>query len=141
MEKETLNIFTVHKQPRLIFGPGELLKVPDLLVDDEKIQLLLLTGQNSLRSNSHFKKFLSLIHDIKANRGLEKFNFTLEKVAHEPGPIEIDDIVNNNKKSNWVIAIGGGSVMDAGKAIAAMLTEEGSVKDYLEGVGTKTPSR
>jgi len=35
------------------------------------------------------------------------------------------------------VAIGGGSVVDTGKAVSAMLPLEGSVRDYLEGVGKR----
>ena len=38
-----------------------------------------------------------------------------------------------------VVAIGGGSVIDAAKAVAAMLTNPGELRDYLEGVGRGTP--
>ncbi|MHC4475267.1 MAG: iron-containing alcohol dehydrogenase [Planctomycetota bacterium] len=38
-------------------------------------------------------------------------------------------------ESDIVIGIGGGSVLDTGKAIAAMLTNSGELEDYLEVVG------
>ncbi|MBN1506474.1 MAG: iron-containing alcohol dehydrogenase [Sedimentisphaerales bacterium] len=44
-------------------------------------------------------------------------------------------------RSHTVIAIGGGSVIDVGKAVAAMLTNEGELLDYLEVVGAGRPLR
>jgi alcohol dehydrogenase class IV len=60
-------------------------------------------------------------------------------IDHEPTPAMIDLAVQRyaGGSTDVVVAIGGGSVLDAGKAIAAMLPLNEPVKDYLEGVGTK----
>ncbi len=42
-------------------------------------------------------------------------------------------------KSDIVISIGGGSVLDTGKVVAAMLTNSGNLEDYLEIVGLDKP--
>ena len=58
-------------------------------------------------------------------------------VRREPEMRDVGALVAAAKKINCsvVIAIGGGSALDAGKAVAAMLTNPGELLDYLEVVG------
>jgi len=63
-------------------------------------------------------------------------------VTEEPTPEIIDQGVSTltSWKPDFILAIGGGSVLDSAKAIGAMLCQPGSVRDYLEGVGHRGPT-
>ncbi len=69
-------------------------------------------------------------------------NTIFKVVTGEPSPEVVDGIAKEmrDQRIGTVAALGGGSVLDAGKAVSAMLCEEGSVMEYLEGVGTREPS-
>ena len=93
---------------------------------------LLLTGASSVYHSGHGKEIIS---------GLKRAGVNLyhEVISHEPSPSVIDRIAEQHRgdKIDVVIAVGGGSVMDAGKAISAMIPVEGSITEYLEGVGDR----
>ncbi len=62
-------------------------------------------------------------------------------VAGEPelATVEQGTRLAKAEKCELVIGFGGGSAIDAGKAIAAMLTNDGELLDYLEIVGRSKP--
>ncbi len=66
---------------------------------------------------------------------------SIYSVDHEPSVDLIQMMVSfaREKSCDFVIAFGGGSVIDAGKATSAMLTNDGDLLDYLEVVGKNKP--
>ena len=121
--------FRFSKLPRIIFGSGKTAELPSITSGFGK-SAVIVTGEKSLEDNSSWKLTLSSLKK-------EGVKFTFIRVVSEPSVNLIDESVAaiRTMKPAVIIAAGGGSVMDAGKAISAMSTVEGSVKDYLEGVG------
>ena len=123
--------FQFSSLPKIIFGPGKRIELAAEL-NSRGNRVLLLTGSSSVHNSGHGEEIISAIK--AANLELEH-----EIIAHEPSPSLIDQIVEKYRPSGIqvIVAVGGGSVMDAGKAISAMIPMEGSIRDYLEGVGDK----
>jgi alcohol dehydrogenase class IV len=123
--------FGLLRTPKIYCGAGEISRLPALLTKRSK-RALVLTGS---KSYVHNKAVTELIAGLEK----EKIVLDFERIGHEPSPEDIDRITSKYRDLDLqvVVAVGGGSVMDAGKAVSAMLPMTGSVKEYLEGVGTR----
>lgn len=126
--------FTFAKVPPLYFGTGQIKQLPFLVQQLTGTHILLVTGQRSLQASGQ----LSRIQDLLAKA---EIRFQLVICKGEPTTHFIDETCENyrNKGINAVVAIGGGSVVDAGKALSAMLPHNNSIFDHLEGVGKGLP--
>lgn len=122
--------FSVAPTPQLHFGVGKISVLASIL-KPYGLKVLLVTGARS---------FLGSAEGISVMEQLEKNEFAVSHISinKEPTPFVIDEAVKKFSLDlpHVVVAIGGGSVLDAGKAISAMLPINEPVKSYLEGVGT-----
>jgi alcohol dehydrogenase class IV len=125
--------FSISRLPRIIYGSGRINEVPALAVTYGRTALLV-TGKQSFCGTPRWQSFTQSLE----TRGMLWLHFT---VSGEPSPALVDEAVNRFgcEAVDVVIAIGGGSVLDAAKAIAGLLPSGNSVMDYLEGVGRNIP--
>lgn len=125
--------FSIARLPRIEFGAGALAKLPNLIAQYGN-RVLLVTGQRSFVESPSWSSLLS---------ALEKAGVRWEqaRVSDEPSPQLVDQTVQQWHGANIqvVAGIGGGSVLDAAKAIAGLLPSGDSVMNYLEGVGPEKP--
>lgn len=129
-----MDSFTLKPLPKIEFGFDSINNLPDH-VKEFGGSTLLLTGAGSLKHYGNRDRVLSLLNQCD-------LHISLVEVSQEPSPQLIDSIVQQHtaQKIDVVIAIGGGSVVDAGKAVSAMLPGGEAVKQYLEGVGFRRPT-
>lgn len=123
--------FTFARTPLIYFGEGKISLLPQLMKKYGS-SALLITGASSFTSGPAWQRLLQGLRDQQ----IGWHHYIIDK---EPSPAMIDACTSTyrGQKIEVVVAIGGGSVLDAGKAISAMLPLNDSVKFYLEGVGSK----
>ena len=125
--------FTISRLPAILFGHGQVKQLPALVRQFGQLALLV-TGARSFRQSSHWD---GLVNGL-AEAGVAYQAMT---VSGEPSPAVVDEAVAKflGHRVQVVVGIGGGSVLDAAKAIAGLLPHGNSVMDHLEGVGRNIP--
>jgi alcohol dehydrogenase len=122
--------FSLSRPPKIIFGPGSLARIGAAATALGKKALLVVS--RSMAKNSPIMERLTVSFD-KAS--LEVHTVSM---SGEPSPDLVDATVKQyaHRGITAVISIGGGSAIDAGKAVSAMLPLGKQVTGFLEDVGT-----
>ncbi|EMJ3465962.1 iron-containing alcohol dehydrogenase [Vibrio harveyi] len=114
---------------RIIFGEGALQSSLSV-INQFGYSVLLVTGKDTQRATP-------IINYLKAQ------NMRYQHVAINGEPnitmVEETAVLGRKFQPDMVIAIGGGSVIDMGKALAAIIPNQGDVYDYVEVVGRNVP--
>ncbi len=114
---------------RILFGPDTIKDAVPIMAE-MGTSALLVTGKSADR--------IKLFRADLIRNGIRVMDFA---VCGEPTIEMISEGADLARKNRCdiVIAIGGGSVIDGGKAIAAMITNPGNLPDYLEVIGAGKP--
>lgn len=124
--------FTFHNPTRLHFGRGQIKAVADEIPANAKI--LLLAGGGSIRSNGVLEQVTQALGDrtihehwgVEANPDFDTLMPAVELCRRE----SID----------WVLAVGGGSVLDGAKFVCAAVNYDGDPWEILQNFGASIKS-
>jgi alcohol dehydrogenase class IV len=112
---------------RIVFGPGSISELPAMAAAFGS-HALVVTGADASRAKKHLSPLEA------AGTACRYLN-----VAGEPTVDLVREGTQAARYANFVIGFGGGSAMDAAKAIAAVAANSGEPLDYLEVIGRAQP--
>ena len=121
----TLTLLT---PPRIVFGCGEFGGLGREAAALGR-RALVVTGRSAMRESGTLDRAVGLLRD--AGLGAAVF----DKVEHDPTLGVVDNGVRAARQSgrDLVVGLGGGSPLDAAKAIAILLNKPGAAADYFSG--------
>ena len=107
---------------RILFGPGQLRELP-VICRSMGTRAALVTGSSAER--------VTPVFEALRKYGANPISFS---IIAEPTTDRMATVAAQAREAgcDFVVAFGGGSVIDAGKALAALLTNTRDVMDYLE---------
>jgi len=120
-----LNNFVYHNPTELIFGKGQL---SQLQVKAKQLgsTVLMVYGGGSIKRSGLYDKVISFLQEAGCR--------VLELAGVEPNPrlgtVKKGIELSRQEGVDWILAVGGGSVIDAAKAVAVGVPYEGDVWDF-----------
>lgn len=114
---------------RIIFGEGSLQQSLSVICQYGQ-RVLLVSGKNTERA----KPVVDYLNQ-------QAMRYQHLSICTEPNITMVEECAARGRRfrPDVVVAIGGGSVIDMGKALAAIIPNQGNVYDYVEVVGRNVP--
>ena len=121
-----MNSFTINIPTKVLFGPGRLKELHEQELPGKKALVVISSGK-STRANGYLD---ALLQELE----LSGVSYTVfDQVHANPtvASVVLGAEAARKAGADFVIGLGGGSVMDAAKAIAVMAVNEGRLWDYV----------
>lgn len=117
--------FAFYSVPQVVFGVGEFRRAGEIAASLGRFAFIVYNGSSALAEKlAELLKVAGVASSVRRLRG-------------EPAVNDIDQTVEEARRAGCdvLIGLGGGSAIDAAKAVAALLTNGGQARDYMEVVG------
>lgn len=120
--------FQMYVPTRILFGEGQLENLHTQQLPGKKALIVISNGKSTKENGS-----LAATEEQLKKAGVETILF--DKIMANPLKSTVMEGAACAKENgcDFIVALGGGSVMDASKAIAAMAINDGDLWDYLSG--------
>ena len=113
---------------RVLFGAGTLGQLHEQTMPGKKALLIISNGKSAIENG-----YLSRTEAELQKAGVEWVIFNQVEANPLKSTVMAGANVARENECDFIVALGGGSVMDASKAIATMATNSGDVWDYISG--------
>lgn len=124
----TKTSWTFYDPSRVIFGKGSLEQLGTVALPGKKALIATTNGKSVVRLG-----YLERVQKLLVKQGVE--NVVYSGIAQNPAQCQIMEAAAIAKENgcDFIVALGGGSAIDASKMIAIMCTNPGELWDYIGG--------
>ena len=121
--------FDYYFPTKVHFGKDQMSRLPQIIKEQGK-KVLFIYGQNSILKNGIYQDIVKMLRD----NDIEFAEYQGIKSNPRVSDVNQAAAIGRREKSDLILAVGGGSVMDSAKLLSLALPVEGDAWDFMTGV-------